>query len=181
MSGPQHQTCLVPRLGSGDVWRTCPDLRYPNEKIPFGGYERRPTPPLIVWPLHWLENLLNQHFLISKPLSFKLHSSPSFLREIWAILWVTLSIFKQSTSSTISLCSLLLGTCPLDGLGVLRESPRLWWTLESLYCSLLCGDLIVENQTRSWWSFGEVWGWERPGPLWTPQQRRRQPSWLAEL
>jgi hypothetical protein len=23
-------------------------------------------------------------------------------------------------------------------------SPRMWWTLESLYCHLFCGDLIVE-------------------------------------
>jgi hypothetical protein len=43
-------------------------------------------------------------------------------------------------------CSLLLGTCPLDGLGVVRESPRLWWTSESLYCPLLRGDLIVETE-----------------------------------
>jgi hypothetical protein len=46
----------------------------------------------------------------------------------------------------ISVCSLLLGTCPLDGLGVVRESPRLWWTSESLYCPLLCRDLIVETE-----------------------------------
>jgi hypothetical protein len=29
---------------------------------------------------------------------------------------------------------------------VVRESPRLWWTSESLYCPLLCGDLIVETE-----------------------------------
>jgi hypothetical protein len=40
--------------------------------------------------------------------------------------------------------SLLLGTCPLDGLGVVRESPRLWWTSKSLYYPLLHRDLIVE-------------------------------------
>jgi hypothetical protein len=28
---------------------------------------------------------------------------------------------------------------------VVRESPRLWLTPESLYCPLLCGDLIVET------------------------------------
>jgi hypothetical protein len=136
-----------------------------------------PTPPSLSWALHWLENTLNQHFLSSKPLSFKLHSNPSFLGQIWAIFWVTLSIFKQSTSPTIFVCSLLLVICPLDGLGVLRESPRLWWTLESLYCPLLCENLIVENQSRSWWLFCEVWGWERPDPL----SRCRQPLWLAEL
>jgi hypothetical protein len=27
-----------------------------------------------------------------------------------------------------------------------RESPRLWLTLKSLYCPLLCGDLIVETE-----------------------------------
>jgi hypothetical protein len=27
-----------------------------------------------------------------------------------------------------------------------RESLRLWLTLESLYCPLLCGDLIVETE-----------------------------------
>jgi hypothetical protein len=43
-------------------------------------------------------------------------------------------------------CSFLLGTCPLDGLGVVQESPRLWQTLESLYCPLLHGDLIVETK-----------------------------------
>jgi hypothetical protein len=46
----------------------------------------------------------------------------------------------------ISVCSLLLGTCPLDGLGVIRESPRLWWTSESLYCPVLRGDLIVKTK-----------------------------------
>jgi hypothetical protein len=44
----------------------------------------------------------------------------------------------------ISVCSLLLGTYPLDGLGVVRESLRLWLTSKSLHCPLLCGDLIVE-------------------------------------
>jgi hypothetical protein len=29
---------------------------------------------------------------------------------------------------------------------VAQESPRLWLTPESLYCSLLCGDLIVETR-----------------------------------
>jgi hypothetical protein len=43
-------------------------------------------------------------------------------------------------------CSLLLETCPLDGLGVVRESPRLWCTSENLYCHLLHGDLIVETE-----------------------------------
>jgi hypothetical protein len=42
------------------------------------------------------------------------------------------------------MCSLPLGICPLDGLGVVRKSPRLWWISESLYCPLLCGNLIVE-------------------------------------
>jgi hypothetical protein len=46
----------------------------------------------------------------------------------------------------ISVCSLLLGTCPLDGLEIVRESPRLWWTSKSLYCSLLHGNLIVETE-----------------------------------
>jgi hypothetical protein len=46
----------------------------------------------------------------------------------------------------ISVCSLLLGTCPRDGLGVVRESPRLQWISESLYCPLLHGDLIVETE-----------------------------------
>jgi hypothetical protein len=44
------------------------------------------------------------------------------------------------------MCSLLLGTCPLDGLGVVRESPRLRWTSETLYGPLLHGDLIVETE-----------------------------------
>jgi hypothetical protein len=44
------------------------------------------------------------------------------------------------------MCSLLLETYPLDRLGVVRESPRLWWISESLYCSLLHGDLIVETE-----------------------------------
>jgi hypothetical protein len=160
---------------------TCLDLWHPNEQILFGRYKERPTPPSLRWPLHWLEYTLNQHFLSSNPLSFKLHSNPSFLGEIWAILWVTLLIFKHSTSPMIFVCLLLLGTCPLDGLGVLRELPRLWWASESLYCLLLCGDLIVKNRTRSWWSFDEVWGRDRPDPLWTPQRRCRQPSWLAKL
>jgi hypothetical protein len=43
-------------------------------------------------------------------------------------------------------CSLLLGACPLDGVGVVRESPRLWWASKSLYCPLLRGDLIVKTE-----------------------------------
>jgi hypothetical protein len=46
----------------------------------------------------------------------------------------------------ISMCSLLLGTYPLDELGVVRESLRLWWTSESLYCPLLRGDLLIETE-----------------------------------
>jgi hypothetical protein len=59
---------------------------------------------------------------------------------------VTHSIFNSSTSSMISVCSFHLGTHPLDRLGVVRESPRLWWTSESLYCPLLRRDLIVETE-----------------------------------
>jgi hypothetical protein len=178
----------VPRLGSSNhlqtylvPWSDISRSLTPQWKDSFWGYKRRYMLPSLSWPLHWLENTLNQHFLSSKPLSFKIHSNPSFLKEIWAILWLTLSIFKQSTSLMIFMCSLLLGICPLDGWGVLQESPRLWWISKSLYYPLLHGDLIVENRSRSWWSLDEVWGRERPGPLWTPQQIRRQPSWLAEL
>jgi hypothetical protein len=46
----------------------------------------------------------------------------------------------------IFVCSLLLGTCLLDGLGVVRESLRLWWTSESLCSPLLHRDLIVETE-----------------------------------
>jgi hypothetical protein len=46
----------------------------------------------------------------------------------------------------IFVCSLLLGTCPIDRLGVVQESPRLWWTSESLSCPLISGDLIVETE-----------------------------------
>jgi hypothetical protein len=46
----------------------------------------------------------------------------------------------------ISMCLLLFGTCPLDLLGVVQESPRLWSTLKSLYCPIICGDLIVETE-----------------------------------
>jgi hypothetical protein len=160
---------------------TCPDLWHPNEQIPYGTYKRESLTSPLIWPLHWHENTLNQSFLSSNSLSLKFHSNPSLLREIWANSWVTHSIFKQSTSPMISVCSLLMGIHPLDGLGVLWEPPRLWWASKSLYCPLLRRDLIVENRTRSWWSFGEVWGQERPGPLWAPQRRHRQSLWLAEL
>jgi hypothetical protein len=46
----------------------------------------------------------------------------------------------------ISVCSLLLRTCPLDELGVVQESPSLWQASKSLYCTLLRGDLIVETE-----------------------------------
>jgi hypothetical protein len=46
-----------------------------------------PTPPSLSWPLYCFENTLNQHFMSSKPLVFKLLYNPSFLREIWDILW----------------------------------------------------------------------------------------------
>jgi hypothetical protein len=121
----QHRTCLVPRLGSSNHMQTCPASSPDTSRSltlqcadSFWGYKRRPTPPQLIWTLHSLENTSNQPFLSSNSLSFKLHSNPSFLREIGAILWVTLSIFKQSTSPMISMCSLILGTRPLDGLGV---------------------------------------------------------------
>jgi hypothetical protein len=41
---------------------------------------------------------------------------------------------------------LLLETSPLDGLGVVWESLRLWWILESLYYPLFYGDLIVKTE-----------------------------------
>jgi hypothetical protein len=53
--------------------------------------------------------------------------------------------------------------------------------LKKLHCPLLRGDLIVENRTKSLWSFGEVLDWERSGSLWAPQRRRRLPLWLAKL
>jgi hypothetical protein len=163
-----HWTCPVPGPGSRDIRL-------------LGAYKRRSPPSSLSWPLYWRKNPLNQSFFSSNSLSFKLHSNRTLLWEIWAILWVTHSIFNQSTSLMISVCSLLLGICPLDRLGVLCEPPRLWWASESLCCPLLRGDLLVENWTRSWWSFDEVWGQERPDPLWAPQWRHRQPLWLAKL
>jgi hypothetical protein len=46
----------------------------------------------------------------------------------------------------ISVYLLLLETCPLDGSGVVLESPRLWWILESLHCPLIREDLIVKTE-----------------------------------
>jgi hypothetical protein len=39
-----------------------------------------------------------------------------------------------------------LGTCPLVGLGLIRESSRLWWISKSLYCPFIRGDLIVKTE-----------------------------------
>jgi hypothetical protein len=150
------RTCPMSRSGSSNIFRTCSDLWHPIGRFLLGAIKRGLRPPSLRWPLHWLKYTLNQHFLSSNPLSYKLHSNPSFICEIWIILWVTLSIFKQNTSLTIFVCSLLLGTCPVDGLGILREPPRSWWASENLYCLLFHGDLIVKNWTRFWWSFGEV-------------------------
>jgi hypothetical protein len=165
MSGPQH--------------RSCPILWHPNGQIPFRGYKRLPCPSSVghsvqlntLWTnLSWAQNL-----------SLKLHSNPSFIREIWAFLLSDPLNVQASTSSMIYVCSFLLGTHPLDILGVVLESSRLWWTSKSLYCPLLCGDLLVENRTRSLWSFREVSDQERFGSLWALQWRCRLPLWLAEL
>jgi hypothetical protein len=133
----------------GPRYLICPILWHPRQ-IPSGGYKRPPTPPQLSCPLSSFENTLNQPFLSSKSLSLKIHSNLSFLREIWAILLSDPLNLQASTSSMIFVCSFLLGTYSLDGLGVVRESPSLWWISESLYCPLLCEDLIVENWTRSW-------------------------------
>jgi hypothetical protein len=53
---------------------------------------------------------------------------------------------QLSTSSTSFVYSLFLGIRPLDELGVVQESSRLWWTSENLYCPLLRGDLIVKTE-----------------------------------
>jgi hypothetical protein len=84
--------------------------------------------------------------LSSKPLSLKLHSNLSFLVEICAsLLSDPLDLQLKHFIDDLRVF-LLLGTCPLDGLGVVRESPRLWWTSESLYCPLLFGDFLVETK-----------------------------------
>jgi hypothetical protein len=91
---PRHWTCPVPRPDSSNHLQTysapSPDMSvslwHPNRKIPLGGYKMSITPPSLSLLLHCFENTLNQHFLSSKSLSFKLHSNPSFLREIWAII-----------------------------------------------------------------------------------------------
>jgi hypothetical protein len=57
----------------------------PTERFLLGAIKGSPCPPSLPWPLYYFENTLNQYFLSSKPLSFKLQSNPSFLREIWAI------------------------------------------------------------------------------------------------
>jgi hypothetical protein len=185
----RHRTCPVPRSGYRDCCWTCaaPNIEHvrvsdtPNEQIPSRGYKRPPTLPQLGWLLSSFENTLNQPFLSSKSLSLKLHSNLSFLRDIWAIFLSDPLNLQASTSSTISVCSFLLGAFPLDILGVVWESPSLWWASASLYCHLFHGDLIVENWTRSYWLFNEVWGRGRPGFLWAPQRRRRLPLWLSEL
>jgi hypothetical protein len=98
--------------------RTCLCLWHPNGQIPSRRYKRPPAPPQLGWPLSSLENTLNQPFLSSKPLSLNLHSNLSFLREIWAILLSDPLNLQASTSLMISVCSFLLGACPLDGLGL---------------------------------------------------------------
>jgi hypothetical protein len=154
--------------------RIYPDLWHLNGQIHYGAYKRGSPPPQLIWSLHWLENTLNQSFLSSNSLSLSLSSFKQIqaLLERFELILNDLSIFKQSTSPTISVCLLLLRIHPLDRLGILQEPQRLWWALKSLYCPLIHGDLIVKNWTRSWWLFDEVWDWERPYPLWAPQRRR---------
>jgi hypothetical protein len=76
---PRHWICPVPKPGSSNHLRICPapartcsDLWHPNGKIPFGCYKRTPMPPQLGRSLHSIANTLNQCFLWSKPLSFKL-------------------------------------------------------------------------------------------------------------
>jgi hypothetical protein len=88
------RTCPMSRSGSSNIFRTCSDLWHPIGRFLLGAIKRGLHPPSLRWPLHWLKYTLNQHFLSSNPLSYKLHSNPSFIWEIWIILWVTLSIFK---------------------------------------------------------------------------------------
>jgi hypothetical protein len=84
--------------------------------------------------------------LSSKLLFLKLYSNLSFLGEIWAsLLSYPLDLHSKHFIDDLRVF-VTLGAYLLDRLGVVQESPRLWWTSESLYYPLLCGDLIVETK-----------------------------------
>jgi hypothetical protein len=58
---------------------------------------------------------------------------------------VTVSIFNSSTSSTISVCLLLLGICSQDGLGC-QGVTKVAVDHGKFVLLSLCGDLIVETE-----------------------------------
>jgi hypothetical protein len=167
-------SCLVP-------YRTCSDLWHPNGQIPYEDYKRRSPPPSLIWPLRWIKNPLNLSFLRSNSLSLKLQSNPSLLGWIWAKPWVTHSIFEQEHFTnnlhvfiTLSDSSPWWTRCPLRATKVVVSLKK--FVLPSPLWEFDSG-----NRTWSWWSFDEVCGRERPGPLWAPQRKCRQPLWLPEL
>jgi hypothetical protein len=122
-----------------------------------------------------------QPLLSSNSLSLKLHSNVSFLGEISTILLsdplnIQAKHFINDLRVFISLRDLSpiwTRCCPSVTKVVVNLEkfvlPSPSWRFDS------------GNWIRSWWSLGEVWGWERPSPMWTPQWRRMQPLWLEEL
>jgi hypothetical protein len=111
----------------------------PTGRFPVG-YKRGYPPPPLIWPLRWLKNPLNLHFLNSNSLSLNLQSNPCLLGEIWANSWVTLSIFKRK-HITDNLCVFVTlenlsprwTRCPLGAtkvvvsLGKFVLPSPLWW------------------------------------------------------
>jgi hypothetical protein len=160
----------IPKRCPSLVW--CPTGHVRVSDTPMGRFPRG----TIKGGLHPLYSFGHSNTLSQTSIKFKTSRRDLSQNHEWLV-WYS----SKSTSPTISVCSLHLGIHPLDGLCVFRESPRLWWAPKSLHLPLLNGDLIVENRTRSWWSFGKVCGWERPCPFWVPQQRCRKPLWLAKL
>jgi hypothetical protein len=117
----RHRTCPMPRLGFRDGVRTCSALDTGHVRVSdtlmgrfLLGAIKAPLAPSSVG--HLAQNLsLSQASLQSK-----------LPREICAILLSDPLNLQASTSSMISVCSFLLGTFPLDNLGIVQESPRLW-------------------------------------------------------
>jgi hypothetical protein len=117
----------------------------PQRLDSLGGYKRPPRLSSTVAHLFHIVNTLRHSLKLPTSLLQALFKFKHPRRDLRINLeWPTRSS-SQALHRRSSCVRYSWGFVSLDGLGY-PGSPRLWLILESLYCPLLCGNLIVETE-----------------------------------